>query len=186
MGLLYFMVYMGRLSISMGKLIFNYEKCTGCRACELACSFHKEGVFAPSKSRIKIVRIDEEGLDIPIGCEQCDSAPCITACPTRALSRNSGTNAIDLKSDFCIGCKQCMVICPFGAIHYNEEREIFYKCDLCDGSPECVKWCVTGGIEYHEGIEEFSRRKSADRIQHLLLNLPKSTRSIATGGGNKE
>ena len=45
----------------MGRLTFNYEKCTGCRACELACSFHKEGVFAPSKSRIKIVRIDEEG-----------------------------------------------------------------------------------------------------------------------------
>ena len=45
----------------MGKLIFNYENCTGCRACELACSFYKEGVFAPSKSRIKIVRIDEEG-----------------------------------------------------------------------------------------------------------------------------
>ncbi len=180
------MVTMGRLNLTMGKLIFNYENCTGCRACELACSFHKEGVFAPSKSRIKIVRIDEEGLDIPIGCEQCEHAPCITACPTRALRRNSETNAIILNPDFCIGCKQCMVICPFGAIHYNENRQIFYKCDLCDGAPECVKWCVTGGIEYHQEIEDFSRRKSANRIQHFLLNLPKSTRSIATVGGNKK
>ena len=124
----------------MGKLIFNYEKCTGCRACELACSFHKEGVFAPSKSRIKIVRIDEEGLDIPIGCEQCDNAPCITACPTRALSRNSETNAIVLNPDFCIGCKQCMVICPFGAIHFSTDGDII-SCDLCGGDPVCVKYC---------------------------------------------
>jgi len=124
------MVYMGRLNITMGKLIFNYEKCTGCRACELACSFHKEGFFAPSKSRIKIVRIDEEGLDIPIGCEHCDNAPCITACPTRALSRDSETNAIVLNSDFCIGCKQCMVVCPFGAIHFNEKRKINLRADI--------------------------------------------------------
>ena len=79
-----------------------------------------------------------------------------------------------------------MVICPFGAIHYNENRKIFYKCDLCDGSPECVKWCVTGGINYHEEIEEFTRNKSADRIQQFLLNLPKSTRTITNGGGKKE
>jgi Fe-S-cluster-containing hydrogenase component 2 len=166
----------------MGKLIFNYEMCTGCRACELACSFLKEGTFSPSNSRIRIVRIDEEGLDIPIGCEHCDDAPCITACPTRALSIDSETQAVVLNPDFCIGCKQCMVICPFGAIHYDDKRKIFYKCDLCDGTPECVKWCVTGGIEYYVSIEDFARSRGMDRIKRLSWNLSKSTHSTTTGG----
>lgn len=170
----------------MGKLIFNYEKCTGCRACELACSFHKDGVFSPSKSRIKVVRIDEEGLDIPMGCEHCDNAPCIAVCPTRALSRDSKTDAVTLNPDYCIGCKQCMVICPFCAILYNDTRKIFYKCDLCDGEPECIKWCITGAIEYHEGIEEFPKRKRADKIKRFLRNVPKPTQPIATEGGSKE
>jgi carbon-monoxide dehydrogenase iron sulfur subunit len=168
----------------MGKLIFNYENCTGCRACELACSFHKEGVFAPSKSRIKVVRIDEEGIDIPIGCEQCDDAPCITICPTKALSRDLETDAVLLNMDKCIGCKQCMVVCPFGAISYNKIKKTFYKCDLCDGDPECVKWCLTGAIEYHEDIKEFPKRKTVARVKHFLRNIPKPAEPLTVEGGS--
>lgn len=143
----------------MGKLIFNAELCTGCRACELACSFHCEGIFAPSKSRIRVVKMDEDGIDVPVGCEHCEDAVCMMVCPVKALSRDATTGAVLLDDSICIGCKECMVVCPFGAIFYDEDRRIFYKCDLCGGDPECVKWCFTKAIEYTEKVDKYVQRR---------------------------
>ncbi len=44
------------------------EKCTACRACELACSFVHEGVYAPELSRVGIVRLMDRGVNVPIVC----------------------------------------------------------------------------------------------------------------------
>lgn len=141
----------------MGKLIFNAELCTGCRACELACSFHCDGVFQPTKSRIRIVKIDEEGIDVPIGCEHCEDAVCMAVCPVKAIKRENDAVLID--NSICIGCKECMVACPFGAINYDPGKKMFYKCDLCGGDPKCVKWCFTGAIEYSENVDKYLRRR---------------------------
>ena len=59
--------------------------CTGCLECELVCSVAKTGVANPANSRIKITKIVEEGIYLPILCQHCDTAPCEIACPTRAI-----------------------------------------------------------------------------------------------------
>jgi Fe-S-cluster-containing hydrogenase component 2 len=125
-----------------------------------------ENVFAPSRARIRIVKIDEEGIDIPTGCEHCDDAICILVCPVKAISRDEH-GAVVINNDLCIGCKQCLVICPFGAIHYNSSRNLYYKCDLCNGDPECVKWCYTGAIKYIEP-EFVVKDKRMDIAQKFL------------------
>jgi len=66
--------------------------CNGCRACELACSFHLKGFCDPTISRIKITRDNETGeisCDIPSSCPECSyeaEPPCVAACPTGALT----------------------------------------------------------------------------------------------------
>lgn len=137
----------------MGKIVFNSSLCTGCRACELACSFYCEGIFAPSKSRIRVVKMDWHGIDVPTGCQHCEDAPCMLVCPVKAIYRDEDTSAVLVDYDACIGCKECMVACPFGAMHFDEEKRIVYKCDLCFGKPECVNWCFTKAIEYVENME---------------------------------
>ena len=137
----------------MGKIVFNPSLCTGCRACELACSFYCEGIFAPSKSRIRVVKMDWHGIDVPTGCQHCEDAPCMLVCPVKAIYRDEDTSAVLVDYDACIGCKECMVACPFGAMHFDEEKRIVYKCDLCFGDPECVNWCFTKAIEYVENME---------------------------------
>jgi len=134
------------------KLVFNSDLCTGCRACELACSFINEGLFSPSKSRIRVVKFDREGVDVPTGCEHCENAPCEIVCPVRAIYRDEDTWAMILDPDICIGCKRCMIACPFGAIGFDEERKVFFKCDLCRGDPECVKWCFTKAVDYTDEL----------------------------------
>jgi Fe-S-cluster-containing dehydrogenase component len=72
-------------------LTINSALCTGCRACELACSFHTEKICDPSISKIKINRNHETGEiihDIPSACAGCSSEiepACVAACPTGAL-----------------------------------------------------------------------------------------------------
>jgi len=164
------------------KLLFDPEKCTGCRACELACSFSCEGVFAPSKSRIRVARIDEEGIDIPMGCLHCDQAPCMLLCPTRAIYFDKEIGGVLINYDKCIGCRLCVTVCPFGAIGYDSEKRLVYKCDLCGGDPECVKWCFTQAITYGEA-ETLAKEKRDRRVESTVTALTAAARLTVPGRG---
>ncbi|RLF11493.1 MAG: 4Fe-4S dicluster domain-containing protein [Thermoprotei archaeon] len=167
----------------MKKLVFRPERCTGCRACELACSFFCDGVFSPTRSRIRVVRIDEEGIDVPIGCAHCDNAPCMLVCPSPlAMYRDKDTGAVVINVDACIGCRSCMLICPFGAINHDAEKGFCYKCDLCHGDPECVKWCFTKAIEYVED-EEIRRSKRSRVAEEVAKVSLEAARFIKPGKG---
>ncbi|HMZ01232.1 MAG TPA: 4Fe-4S dicluster domain-containing protein, partial [Burkholderiaceae bacterium] len=65
-------------------LHINPDKCTGCRQCEMACSYENHGVFATAKSRIKVFDFHETGRKVPYTCTQCDEAWCLHACPVEA------------------------------------------------------------------------------------------------------
>jgi len=118
------------------------KTCVGCRTCELACSFYHEKAFNPKKSRIRIAR-KGPGISIsyPIVCVQCPEAPCIEACPTKAIVREDGTGTVMIHEDMCIGCGACVPSCPYDAICMDPEKNIALKCDLCGGRPACVRYC---------------------------------------------
>jgi len=123
------------------------EKCTGCLQCELACSYDNEGVFNPSKSRIKVFKFEDEGRFIPYTCTQCDEAWCMRACPVDAISVDA-TGAKVVSDSLCVGCKVCTIACPFGTINYNADTGKVIKCDLCEGDPACATACPTDAITY--------------------------------------
>jgi Fe-S-cluster-containing hydrogenase component 2 len=96
------------------KFVLDAELCTGCRACELACSFEKEGVFSPAKSRIHVVKIDEEGVDVPVGCEPCSFG----------AIQYDDVNGRYFKCDLCSGEPECIKWCFTGAISLKEMKNI--------------------------------------------------------------
>jgi len=70
-------------------LVINYEETgTGCRLCELVCAVMHDGISNPSRSRIKVMKWESEGLYIPMSCQQCQDAPCMNVCPVKAISRD--------------------------------------------------------------------------------------------------
>jgi Fe-S-cluster-containing dehydrogenase component len=101
-----------------------------------------------------LVQIVENGADfIPIYCHHCAKAPCKEACPVDAISRNEhGIVLID--DNICIGCRECLIACPFSAMQFEENREIAVKCDLCqhrlveNKQPACISVCPTGCIYF--------------------------------------
>jgi len=129
-------------------LHINPEKCTGCVQCELACSYDNEGVFNPSKSRIKVFKFHDEGRFVPYTCTQCSDAWCQQACPVDAITVDAATGAKIVNDATCVGCKVCTIACPFGTVNYNADTGKVIKCDLCGGDPECVKACPTDAITF--------------------------------------
>ena len=124
------------------------ERCTGCLQCEMACSFEADGVFNPSRSRIKVFPLHEEGRFVPYTCTQCADAWCVKACPVDAIVINLETGAKVVLENVCVGCKVCTIACPFGTINYSQATGKVIKCDLCGGDPECAKACPTEAILY--------------------------------------
>ena len=144
----------------MNKLIeIDVEKCTGCRICELACSLHHERRCIPSKSRIHAIIWAEEGVSVPVVCSQCDDAPCMNACKYEALWRDPATGAVLVMEDSCIGCKMCLVACPYGCMGYDKDKRTAFKCDLCGGDPACCTACPTKAITYIKAEKTSIARK---------------------------
>jgi carbon-monoxide dehydrogenase iron sulfur subunit len=147
-------------------LMLNYEKCTGCRTCELVCSVEHEGAVNPAKSRIKSVKWETEGLFVPTGCQQCVDAPCMAVCPVKAISRDEELNMNRLNHEVCIGCRMCVAACPFGAMNFNVDTKRVFKCDLCHGEPQCAQFCQAKAVEYVEATtqSEVKRRSAAEKL----------------------
>jgi len=107
-------------------------------------------------------------LSVPMICEQCDPAPCETVCPTKAITRNAKTDALNVDPDKCTGCKECIGACPFGAV--SVRKGVALKCDLCDGEPECAKVCVPGAIRY-VGLDRTAMEKKRKSLEKRVKAL---------------
>jgi Fe-S-cluster-containing hydrogenase component 2 len=130
-------------------LVVDYEKCNGCRYCEVACSLSHVQECNPAKSAVRIVRREREGLDVPIICQQCEEPACANICPVQAISRDADIDALIVNYDLCVGCRMCTVACPFGAATFDVDRRQSIKCDLCGGvEPWCVRFCEPGALTY--------------------------------------
>ena len=135
-------------------IIADAAKCIGCRTCEVACVVSHEanqdcsGVNAAAFSaRIRVVKTG--AFSTAVTCHHCEDAPCARSCPVGAINQQAG--AVIVEQSRCIGCKSCMVACPFGAIQVtlvNAQAQAL-KCDLCqhrETGPACVEACPTSAL----------------------------------------
>lgn len=145
-------------------LMIDHEKCTGCRLCELVCAVKHDGISNPMRSRIRVMKWEQEGLYIPMSCQQCQDAPCLNGCPVNAISKNDALNRVEVDYNVCIGCRTCVSVCPFGAMSFNTIDRKVIKCDLCDGDPQCVRFCEIKAVEYLDaGDISIHKKKAAAR-----------------------
>jgi len=111
-------------------MVINLEKCIGCWGCTVAC---KQEHFLPPRVFWNRILIGEAGeypmvrkLMMPILCNHCEDAECVHVCPTGAtFKREDGVVLIDY--DKCIGCRYCVVSCPYQQRTYyaSDSKEYF-------------------------------------------------------------
>jgi Fe-S-cluster-containing dehydrogenase component/formate-dependent nitrite reductase membrane component NrfD len=130
----------------------DLRKCIGCHACTIACKAEHQIPIGVNRCWVKTV---EKGtfpqtrrFFFPVLCNQCDEAPCARICPTNALfKRRDGI--VDLNGDACIGCRACMVACPYDQLFIDPNTHTAEKCNFCANRienrllPACVSVCPT-------------------------------------------
>ncbi|AUU84462.1 electron transport protein HydN [Leclercia adecarboxylata] len=177
-------------------IIADASKCIGCRTCEVACvvSHHDTQDCASLTPQNFLPRIHViKGVNVSTAtmCRQCEDAPCATVCPNGAIARDN--DFVHVHQERCIGCKTCVVACPYGAmevvlrpvvrsigsgLNVMSEKAEANKCDLCyhqpDG-PACVQACPTNAIvcidrqKLEQLSQEKRRRAALDTVSSMML-----------------
>jgi len=100
-------------------MVIDQEKCLGCGYCNMACKASND--IAPDISYNHIYQADKIGektVYLPVPCQHCEHAPCVSVCPVGAsYYREDGIVMMDY--DLCIGCRYCQAACPYQARSFN-------------------------------------------------------------------
>jgi len=131
-------------------ITLELARCSGCSRCEVNCSFFHSGKIGRSGARIKVVKVEEIGIDYPLVCQQCSERYC-TKCPEKAIQIGPLGQVI-VSPTLCSACGTCEILCPIGAIELYEEIPLV--CDLCGGDPRCVKACTLDAIHYESDLTD--------------------------------
>jgi formate dehydrogenase iron-sulfur subunit len=162
-------------------ILFDAFKCTGCRGCQVACKqwwdlpgevTHNTGSYQnpPRVSANTWLLMEFREVDDGAGgarwafrryaCMHCLHPACVSACPVGALYKTEDGPVL-YHADRCIGCRYCMIACPFDVPTFQWDKGLFEgpvikKCNFCRDrisqgmEPACVHTCPTGALEFGE------------------------------------
>lgn len=171
-------------------LLVDLDRCIGCHSCEIACKNENHVVLGSHWNKVLLrgpygdfPHLSEYYL--PAQCMQCESAPCVHVCPTGASYRDPDTNVVLVDQSKCIGCKYCMMACPYGVRSWNPKKNVVEKCTLCQQltmvgqNPACVDACCANARFYGDYDDPDSDvNKRLDEVD------PAAVHSMPDEGGN--
>ncbi|MEZ4653407.1 MAG: 4Fe-4S dicluster domain-containing protein [Candidatus Eisenbacteria bacterium] len=144
-------------------MLFDASLCVGCESCVEACR-EKNGLPETDGTQLSADRfsiLQEEGdYYLRRQCLHCLEPSCVSVCPVAALQKKP-EGPVTYDFDRCIGCRYCMVACPFGVPRYEWSSAMprVRKCQmcydrLCDGQqPACAEACPTGATLFGDRDE---------------------------------
>ena len=117
-------------------MVIDLQLCTGCNTCSVACKQENnlpEGVWWT-----QVITVGSNGDEspqgsdphlsleyLPLACQHCVNGPCVEVCPTSATFRRDDGLVMQDPS-LCIGCRYCMLVCPFTSVRVFAEGEPHY------------------------------------------------------------
>ena len=159
--------------------VLDQTTCIGCHACTTACKSENAVPLGVTRTYVKSVDVGRfpsarRAFQVT-RCNQCEDAPCVTACPTSAMFKRPD-GIVDFAKSICIGCKACIAACPYDAIFINPHDHSAEKCNFCAHridmglEPACVVVCPT------ESIVVGDLNDGSTRAAHLVQRHPVATR----------
>ncbi len=140
-------------------ILIDTTRCVGCEECVAACKeenglgkdrpWRGQGAIdALSATRNCTVHRRPEDHFVLQQCRHCLEPACVSACLVGAMQKTPEGPVI-YDADRCMGCRYCMLACPYGIPRYDWDRAIpfVHKCTMCHhlliegGIPACVKAC---------------------------------------------
>lgn len=129
-------------------MVIDLQLCTGCNTCSVACKQENnlpEGVWWT-----QVITVGSNGDEspqgsypnlrleyLPLACQHCANGPCVDVCPSSATFRRDDGLVMQDPS-LCIGCRYCMLVCPFTSVRVFAEDEPHYVLPFPTGSNPLV------------------------------------------------
>ena len=148
--------------------LINMEDCYGCKTCAVACKSENQTPAGVQWRRVREFTTENPNSIsfLTMSCNHCDEPQCMEVCPVSAYSkRDDGIVVQD--HDRCVGCRMCLLGCPYGAPQYDPVEGKTSKCNMCvdridNGQlPRCVEACPAKIIKFGE-ISELRKEYGAD------------------------
>jgi len=171
-------------------ILYDSTQCIDCKLCEKACAernklpYTEEVAAQESLSAHKLTAVIAKGDKFMRRlCMNCEDPTCASVCPVAAL-RKTAAGPVTYDQDRCIGCRYCMMACPFNVPKYEWGKLLprVRKCDMCAdrvaaGKPTaCAEACPTGATKFGDRdalIAEAKERiaKNPDQYVHHIYGL---------------
>lgn len=159
-------------------VLVDLTRCVGCRRCEWACAGANDNPHGPIEeydqrpasqtrrnlqsdqfcivNKSQTATCDNRPVFAKIQCMHCERPPCVSACLVGAMQKDpSGPVTYDASK--CIGCRYCLVACPFERLTYEFQSALtprVRKCEFCRHRtergqlPACVEICPVEALQY--------------------------------------
>ena len=171
-------------------MAIDLKRCIGCHMCSVSCKSNNNLPAGMLWNRV--LTIGGEAIDtasgtypndlhmsyLPVNCQHCANPPCVAACPTGASYKRAEDGIVLVDSDLCIGCRMCMVACPYNARSFNWKKpeyavdfalgdadapehqfNVVEKCTFCVNrlargeAPACMELC-SGRARYWGDLDD--------------------------------
>ncbi len=108
-------------------MVIDLKRCIGCNACTMACKIENGTPPGQYWTRVYTEEIGEypetKVTFMPVLCNHCADPPCVPVCPTGA-SQQRADGIVFVASDKCIGCRACMMACPYNSRFFTRRRAL--------------------------------------------------------------
>lgn len=166
---------------------FDITRCIGCRACQVACKDKNRLEVGALYRKVNTYTVGSfpsiEGYSYSASCNHCSEPICLQNCPTGAIYKAADGTIIQDPS-ICIGCRMCVMSCPYGHPQYFPDAGVAGKCDGCYGlrqagnEPACVSGCPNRALDFGEMDELRAKHgKDLDNGSVAVLPAPELTHS---------
>jgi formate dehydrogenase iron-sulfur subunit len=164
-------------------LLYDATLCVGCKQCEVACADqnklpYNDAIAAEEKQsehKFTAVLTKNEKFMRRL-CMNCEEPACASVCPVAALKKTSD-GPVTYDANACMGCRYCMVACPFGVPKYEWSNALapkIRKCIMCapkvarGEQTACADICPTGATKF--GTREELLAEAKKRIHENPAN----------------
>jgi Fe-S-cluster-containing dehydrogenase component/DMSO reductase anchor subunit len=166
----------------------DLDRCSGCKACVSAC--HSLNGLDQGETWRSVGLLVGGGTEaVPIwqqhvttACHHCLEPACLAGCPVDAYEKDPVTGIVAHLDDQCIGCRYCMLTCPYEVPSFNARLGVVRKCDMCSDrlsegeAPACVQGCPTEAISI--GVVDTAELAASLAVHDDLRLVPTAPRSV--------
>lgn len=183
-------------------MVIDLRRCIGCQSCTVACKAEFDVPLGVWRTWVKVADKgtypNTRRVFMPRLCNHCDYPVCVRNCPTQATYKHEDGFVLQ-RYNRCIGCRTCIVACPYNARHLVPAKRsdeklptmVVDKCTFCFHRvkkgllPSCVQACVGGARifgDLNDPESEVAKLVSTEKVTVLKPELGTSPSVYYIGG----